>query len=269
MFRDPTINDFIGWQRFHLDKAAEEVRRAVRARQASLAARGLGQSGAMIEGVLDDIHTGFDRGVETALGELKRAVRTTKLDPADLRQMTAQLLGQYTIDVKAAIPKHVAEPPFPNLEPYVAKRIASLDELLTFKLHQFDVGFLVPEEPEVPAVTNNNSINVGSMVGAIQQGSPNAQQTVQASVDVQSVSRALDALEAALGPLLVNTKLKGEVDGDVQTIRAQIAKPTPSSPVLQEVGKSLRKLVESAADTMIKPGVAAAAAALWKSLGIF
>lgn len=64
-------------------------------------------------------------------------------------------------------------------------------------LRQFDVGFHDPAEPEVPQVSN--SINIGNMTGStIQQGSPNASQSVQFTLNVETARTALTNFETAI-----------------------------------------------------------------------
>jgi hypothetical protein len=65
------------------------------------------------------------------------------------------------------------------MEDYIDKKLREFDEVLEFKIRQFDVGFFDSQEPEVPHMAN--TINIGTMTGsAIQQGSPHAKQAVHA-----------------------------------------------------------------------------------------
>jgi hypothetical protein len=114
-----------------------------------------------------------------------------------------------------------------------------------------------------------NSITIGSMTGStIQQGSPGAQQTVSITFNIESITNALDRFASAIATGALPEKTVNELVGDVQTIRAQLAKPSPSRIIIQEAGKSLRNVVEGIAGGMLTPAAMTAAAALWSVLGL-
>ncbi len=168
MFADPTINDYVDNIRWHLDKALTNAKLAVGKIRADHAARGILSSSMTVMRVIGDVKKEFDVGVEAALGELRRAVSKTRLDPQELRQATAQCLANFAIATKGVAA-------FTRIDVHVPgafeKWEKELNADLAFKLRQFDVGFLIPNEPEVPQVSN--AINIGSMTNsAVQQGSP-------------------------------------------------------------------------------------------------
>jgi hypothetical protein len=82
------------------------------------------------------------------------------------------------------------------------------------------------------------------------------------------VSIALVKLESTIDESQLEQKDLLEIKADIATMRAQLAKPNPSSSILKEAGASLRKVLEGAAGGMLAPGVTAAAKALWSALGI-
>jgi hypothetical protein len=145
--------------------------------------------------------------------------------------------------------------------------LRAFDEHLTFKLRQFDVRFFDPPEPEVPQVSN--AINIGTMTGsAIQQGSPGAKQRVEITLNVENVTNALTRFESEIAVAALPTKTMEELRGDINTIRAQLQKPSPSHPIIYEAGKSLRNVIEGIAGGMLTPAAMTAAAALWSALGL-
>jgi len=163
---------------------------------ASHAQRGLGTSGVVIAAIFADVQKEFEEGIADALGELKRAIRTTKLDRHELRQAALQCLENFTIGCKAATGADRFRS-LPSMGDYIDRRLREFDEVLRFKIRQFDVGFLDPQEPEVPHVSN--TINVESMIGStIQQGSSRATQTVQFTLNIGATGAALSAFEAAI-----------------------------------------------------------------------
>jgi hypothetical protein len=115
----------------------------------------------------------------------------------------------------------------------------------------------------------NNSITIGNMTGsAIQQGSPGANQTVEFKLEAHAVQSALAAFESAVTSAGLPSPKAAELMADVQTIKSQLAKPSPSTLIVQEAGKSLRNVVEGIAGGMLTPAVTAAAVALWSALGL-
>jgi hypothetical protein len=264
VFARPTINDFYDLIRWHLGKASERASLGVQKVRREFSAAGALDSGRSVIYTFQAARQEFDGGVEAVLGELKRVKRSTKLDSNDLRQAAIGELTNFAMAIKA-----IAKTPEASgtMEKFVAEQGQAIDQHLQFAVRQFDIGFFNPTEPEVPPVTNN--ITVGSMTGsAIQQGSPNAKQTVEFKLDVHTLQKAVADFESALaGAALPKSKLD-EILADTGTIRAQLAKPTPSHLIVQEAGKSLRNVIEGVAGGMLTPTVVAAAAALWSALGL-
>lgn len=150
----------------------------------------------------------------------------------------------------------------------VSKHLATFDNHLQFAIRQFDVGFFNPAEPEVPPVAGN-SITIGNMMGStIQQGSPGAKQQVEINLEIQTIKNSLDAFESAIAGSSLPRPKVDELMADVHTIRAQLAKPSPSGVIVREAGKSLRNVLEGIAGGMLTPAATAAAAALWSALGL-
>jgi hypothetical protein len=78
----------------------------------------------------------------------------------------------------------------------------------------------------------------------------------------------LTSFESAIATAGLLAKTVEELMGDVETIRAQLQKPSPSRLIIQEAGRSLRNVVEGMTGGMLAPAVTTAAAALWSALGL-
>jgi hypothetical protein len=196
MFAEPTINDFICNIRWHLDKALTNARRKVEEAGAIAAQRGLSLSGNALIAIVAEVRREFEGGIEVVLGELKRAIRITKLDRNELRQEAVRGLENFAHSCKGMIEDNSFRQRL-NLGNYIDENQRKFDEVLKFTIRQFDVGFFDPQEPEVPPMSN--TINIGTMTGsAIQQGSPHAKQAVQMTLNVEAVRDALAAFEAAI-----------------------------------------------------------------------
>jgi hypothetical protein len=196
------------------------------------------------------IRTEFDSGVEAVLGELKRTIRGTKLNPQELRQQTEQRLSTFASAAKSVIQAGDFQ-----------QKLAAFDQYLQFALRQFDVGFFDPSEPEIPSVANN-SINIGTMTGsAIQQGSPEARQAIDFKLDVERATASLQSFEHELSKAQVSAEKLVEIAADIATIKAQLSKPSPSLAILREAGHSIRSVAEGiAAGVLTSPLVGAATA---------
>src|SRR5262249_43309511 len=144
--------------------------------------------------IFGEVRKEFDAGIETALGELKRAVRKTSLDRDELRQATTKCLMNFATVIKAATESNSYRALAGDA---IDRYLPEFDQHLMFKLRQFDVGFFDPPEPEIPHLSN--SINIGSMTGsAIQQGSPGASQKVEITLNVEIVTKALAQFESEI-----------------------------------------------------------------------
>jgi hypothetical protein len=265
MFAEPTINDYLDNIRWHLDKALTNAKHAVSRIQVEHASRGILDSSMTVSRVAGDVKKEFDAGVEAALGELRRAVSKTRLDPRELRQATAQCLTNFAIAVKS-----VADPgPLRRLAGKAADEWRkALDDDLTFKLRQFDVGFFTPHEPEVPQVSN--AINIGSMTNsALQQGSPGAIQSQNVAIKIDEAKAAIAALEASYGELDLPIEKLRDLQSDLATIKAQFAKATPSHSIVGEAARSIRNVAEGAVGGILTPSITAALVALGKATGAY
>jgi len=264
MFAEPTINDFLDNVRWHLAKAADRAGRAVASTMGLLASKGGLNSGRAIIMIFDAVRTEFDAAIETVFGELKRTINRTHLNRGDLRQAAVSCLENFAIEMKALT----------NADQYrslaaqaVDERLTAIDRHLAFAIRQFDTGFIDPNEPERPNV--NNSINIGTMTGsAIQHGSPGATQSIQFNLKIDEARSALAAFESAMQAVQLPKSQSDEVIAELKTIAAQLSKSSPSLPILQEAGRSLRNIVEGVAAGLMTPSVLAAAPALWNALGL-
>jgi hypothetical protein len=266
MFAKPTIDDYTHWIKWHLSKAAEDAERAINIVVAKSSTAGAYRSGRTIVLVFEEAFSSFDKGVDTALGELKRALRLTDLNRFELRSITEVQLQGFAERVKKltryeqlrefAGPKSVNE------------RLAQFEERLAFTLRQFDVGFLDPLEPEVP-LSMNNHINIGVMSGgAVQQGTSHSKQDSHTEIDVQLARDALQSFEQLITSADAPHGKLSDLAADIATIKAQLTKPQPSATILREAGSSLRNLTEGIVSGALTGPVVAAGAALWRALGL-
>jgi hypothetical protein len=267
MFAEPTIEDFAKLLDWHLDKAANRAKFEYKAIIRRRSAQGLHQSGGTVIEVFEAVHREFETGLKAALGELKRIASKERLDRDELRGLTEDRLRTFMARCKAAVrPEKILN--FGPAGP-IEERLTKFDSVLAFHLRQFDVGFLDLPEPETPPIMSA-SIIAGNVSGvAIQQHTAHSTQHVVGKINVDETRSAIAAFEDALREASLLGGKREEVDGDLNTIKAQLSKSSYSMAIITEAGKSLRNLVEGAiANALTPPALSAAAVALWKALGL-
>jgi len=261
MFEEATNEDFRNWIQHHLDKAIDAEKRALVQLANETAAKGSFQSSYRIVRSLELAHEEFDKGVAAALGELSRVIERTELDKYELRKIAEVQLNKFIEEVKIALKPDSLRKYGGGIEKTVDEQVAALDGKLAFALRQYDVGHFDPHQPEPPG-NMKNEITIQQMYGgAIQQASPGAEQSTTINVSVDDIKVALADFEAALKASDTSGAKFAEMTADIDTIKAQLSKESPSPAIVQEAGRSLRSVAE---------GVVAggAASVLWKILGL-
>ena len=167
MFAEPTLDDFTRRLRWHLAREKNDCSNAINAVVRKFAAAGRHGSGSCAINTLTAVETGLDKAAETILGELTRALRTTQLAKASLREEAEKTLRAFLFEAKALFRPHQVD------STAITQRVLLLDDRLRFLLRQFDIGFSQPHETEAPP-TLANSVNIGVMSGGtFQQGAEN------------------------------------------------------------------------------------------------
>ena len=265
MFAEPTVNDHINQVRLALSAGRDRLAREItRIKTEATNARSFGGS-RMYVYIADALTNEFDITVREAFGELQRSVRLFKTkDHRTLRDLTVQELELFAREQTSAArelclrPQSYAEQT--SAEAVVMPKAELLEQRLSAMLRQFDVGLLDKAEQETVSVTNNH-MNVGTNIGAIQQGSHGSTQHVEIALDAIVIGAALDVFESELADARLPAEAREVLVADVATVRAQIKKPSLNKTILGEVGSSIRNVIEGVAATVITPQMIAAATA--------
>ena len=218
-------------------------------------AKSLLRSGNNIIECFDAAYGEFDKGVEAALGELRVAMVKGVLDKTLLRETVEMQMRQFALDMK-----HASKAPLFREWGLVPPRVldekeGEFDKKVQFALRHFDVGHLSPPEPEVPA-SMKNEIKIDQMIGSvIQQGTTGSNQTASVTINFVAVRNALDNLEMILSKHPAPPETAAEIEPEIQTIQAQLAKRMPSVTILREAGRSLRSISEGVAGGLLAPHV--------------
>jgi hypothetical protein len=263
MFAEPTLDDFTRRLDWHVAQAKTECANAIKAIARKFNAAGRRGSGSCATSILSAIEASLDKAADTILGELKRALDTTELERTALREKADGALWSFLFEAKALFRPHQVV----NVDA-ITQRIRLLDDRLRFLLRQFDVGFSQPRSPAAPP-TLANSISIGVMSNStLQQGAGNSISNATMTINISAARDAIVSLETTLAGSDISSATREEIQGDLDTIKAQLAKCEPSRSIVAEAAKSLRNIFEDVVAGALTPKEIAAAAALWTALGM-
>lgn len=139
---------------------------------------------------------------------------------------------------------------------------------LSAQVREFELGANLAQDRHSASVVN--IIHAQHIIGGVQQSGRDAFQT-------NSVNLSAELIEAALGHLIahvetVSPELMSEIKHDVATIRSQLAKPEPSSTIVQESGRTIRTVLEGAfggaLGNAMSPGIVQALTAFSAAVGL-
>jgi hypothetical protein len=185
-----------------------------------------------------------------------------------LRQTTENLLRQFAREMK-----HACKAPLfrqwellPSM--VLDEKESEFDKKIDFALRHFDVGHLQPPVPKVPS-SMSNEIKIENMIGSvIQQGTTDSEQNASISINFTAVQSALTALEQALNEHPAPRAVAAQIEPEINTIKAQLAKSKPTDTILREAGTTLRGISEGVAGALLAPQVQAGIVALLSALGL-
>ena len=91
----------------------------------------------------------------------------------------------------------------------------------------------------------NNIVSVqNSVVGTVQQAGDMASQHSETSVSVEALASALEAFARFTGDARISDATRAAVFAEIDTLRPQLAKPSPNPVIVKEALKSLRSVAE-------------------------
>lgn len=269
MFEQPTINDYLDQLLVTQEESVLDFGKQKASIQAKAAAAGAFQSSRTILLILDAMDSVVKNGALKMLAGLRRATRSTELDPRELRNLTAARIEELTSAVVNAANWNSAGSWIQSNDAMVRidERIAELKRKVHFWIRQFDIGFDHSPEPEsLGQVTN--ILNAGDITGPVQQGQGTLTQNAHVHIDIAAAGHAVDDLERELPNLMLADEVRGELEGDLATIKAQLRKSSPSAAILREAGRSVRSITEGVLAGVFTPQGVVAIAMLANALGI-
>jgi hypothetical protein len=96
-----------------------------------------------------------------------------------------------------------------------------------------------------------NTIHAGHIIGPIQQGTSHSAQHSTLIIDKSVLGDAIRHTEDKLADPANDEATVASLQADIATLSAQLGKRSPSHAVLNEVGKSMRAIVEGIAGGLL------------------
>ena len=264
MTRTATMDDFIELIDQDIEKAMDRVHEAVNRVRSEFTQAGAFHGSRRVLFSIKAAQTEFEAGVEAVLGDLDWAVKDTLIDEGDLCEQTEQRLTQFAEKVKVAT--RVDDMESRGVGDAITTGFLGIDKYLKTALRLHEIGHR-RKKAEEPLVVDKSIKVGGNMTGNIQHSSPGATQSFQLNIDASR--NALHTFETELSKLSITDSAQlSEIAADVDTIKAQLSKSSPSLPILHEAAKSLRKITENTVAGVITHPLVQAVIALGNSLGL-
>lgn len=269
MFAEPTIDDFVARIEDHIQRSLESARRAVREIENRNNARGSYRGGITVAQIFREVLAEFERGIDGALQRFRHSSRVGKLDSLEMREIFGDHLSVYRDQMKDAT-KHKTLRGFssgPGLGRVIDEELSKFDEILDFKLRQFDVGFANAEETPVAnmVIVHGNAHNFIAGDGNVaQQGTRDSQLTVNA----EDIAAKLALIEKELAKVHLTNSELAEMRGSLDTIKAQLSRPAPSISIVKDAALSLQRTIENAAGGLLAHPLGQAIIALATMVGL-
>lgn len=138
---------------------------------------------------------------------------------------------------------------------------------LESRIRQFELGV---RDTLGAGSTTYNIVHARDVTGGVQQAGRDATQHNFVTLEAERIAEAIDRLEAAIAEL-GEAGFVQAARPDLETLRIQLTKPTPSHPVIRETARSLRTVVEGAIGGAVggaaTPALSSALGALLAAVG--
>jgi hypothetical protein len=268
MFADPTLADFAAQIDHCIERAIYDATMAVHhVRQEAIMHGASGGSRSILR-ECEVLKDHFDVGVSEVLSLTQKAIKQLKLDPSEIREVAHQKLRNYLNQIKKISAPNIATNAFGDMRGSItAKAFPKLDAALEYQLRQFDIGAWGAEEANV-----KNFVIVHGDGNNIIAGDQNtAQQAARASqiiVHAGDIKEKLGLIERELANVNLRDAELLEMRGSLETIKAQLFRPTPSTSSVKEAVLSIQRVVENAAGNLLASPLGQAVVALATLVGL-
>jgi len=268
MFEKPTMNDFLAKVHMIQSEAIAQLKLKRETIIADMNRRGRLKSGATITLLMDAVDTAVREGTASILGELRRWVSDTDLDPAELRSYAQSALSSLFDGMQSAM-NWARVSQWTRSEAtnsIINERTVLLKSSQAFWIRQFDVGLDAPVGAEIQRGVTN-IVNATNIVGGFQQGTHSSKQDISVSFNKEAILQAVNTVESEIEAAALPDASRNEILSELATVRAQFQKEKPNPSILKEVGKTIRSVTEGVAGNLLSPSAIAAMSYLSLALG--
>ena len=211
-----------------------------------LAGRGLGNSGAMLRRRLELLSQILVEGTDWAFGEIEDLCRRRRVARNVHAHFLEQALGRFFYDLVDKSKLLTTPTPDAALA-HVQREIEITKQALAADLREYQQGVWAPRKPAgLPEGSAQNVLHVGGdFHGAVQQGGIG---NIQVAVEVNwpQVAAVAGELDFELSRSGFAAEVKEALQPDLDTIKAQLRKPSPGQAIVREAAKSMRNIAEGA-----------------------
>ena len=158
MDRAPTVNDFLDLIRPALSDTVEQLRREIQTIENGMISQG--QTGAGIRSILDAGRNLLKQGIEHTLETLRHVEGTGRIERSQLRQVTYQELGNFSLAVKSVMKPDRLKSLAQNsagVAKIVGEAMAAVDSELNRLVRLYETGLL-----NLPARAGSAEFNSGA-----------------------------------------------------------------------------------------------------------
>jgi hypothetical protein len=236
----------------HVETASEQLAEAERQVMAEYAARGLLRSGPRLKRQAQVRNEHLADLAQWCLSEVLNLPGNTSMHWNEHSHSIRGSLTGFMSASRGSV-SSAAAPFGPAVVQAIDAILDKADANALAELDEFGAGVWRPRGPSRETAVTNNINVTNSTVGSIQQAGNNAHQQSANTLDIGSVQQALDAFDMAVADAELGEQARAAIRAEVETIRPQLSKPTPSGVIVRESMKTLRNVVEGLAAGALTP----------------
>jgi len=225
-----------------VSEGVHHYRDELRAVASETASKGLGNSGAHLRRRVEVLRKWTVTVTDHAFEAVTRLPGTQSMHREVLGDFLAEQLRSFLQQAEGDV---LIFAPGPAATNAIKEMIGTIRDGLESDLREFQTGVWRPRSHGHAASVTHNTVNVhGSNVGAVQQAGQGSLQSAVVHFNLETVRTSLEEFAIALRDSNIPEQIKREAMIEVETIRPQLRKATPSIPIVQEGLHSLRNILE-------------------------
>lgn len=251
MHKFPTNEDFADYIEEGLEEAVVVGKKAVAEVQSRASMMG-NTGGNMVLAIFQAVEREFDNGLRVAFERYKKEAQRGLLEAGDMWKILCERLQAFLKNMQQATghEKLRSNPNYASIVPLMDEWLESFNRKLKRKLRHLEVGFQLNESDAMGDVLivhgdSNNIVRGDNNIS--QQGVRESQITVNS----EDIADRLALIEKELAKSELADVEMAEIRGSLDTIRAQLSRPAPSSSIVKDAVQSLQRVIENSAGNLL------------------